>query len=378
MLGEGNGHVTGVRLRDTVTGETTEIEADGLFVAVGHDPTTSLFLDWLDHDEAGLPRHRAALDVDEHPGRLRRRRRPGPHLPAGGDGRRLGHDGRARRAALARGAAALSPRSRPPRRRPSPTARRRLPSRGVSARWLDLVDPTREELDAALPPGVDPDVVEELLADPRPAREPRPLIEGHGSLRLRRLSSSMSPASAERTRVSGDRLRRDAGAARRPSARRPAPTSTTTWPSFGPRPSGDARSACSSIDSSTMLPTRTSTSSTPSTPRSTRSRTRSTTCRPREVRRRLAELRHVLLHRRRTVVRRRGAVARRVLDGTDRRRRARALPDRGRAALRRHVRHARPRDRGARRARETSSQASATTSSRRSRRTRTRSARSSP
>ena len=53
VLGEGNGHVTGLRLRDTVTGELSEIEADGLFVAVGHDPNTGLFLDWLDHDEAG-------------------------------------------------------------------------------------------------------------------------------------------------------------------------------------------------------------------------------------------------------------------------------------------------------------------------------------
>ena len=53
VLGEGNGHVTGLRLRDTTTGELSEIEADGLFVAVGHDPTTALFLDWLDHDDAG-------------------------------------------------------------------------------------------------------------------------------------------------------------------------------------------------------------------------------------------------------------------------------------------------------------------------------------
>ncbi|HUG64560.1 MAG TPA: thioredoxin-disulfide reductase [Gaiellaceae bacterium] len=51
--GEGDGRVTGLRLRDTVTGETSEIEVDGLFVAVGHDPTTALFLDWLDHDDQG-------------------------------------------------------------------------------------------------------------------------------------------------------------------------------------------------------------------------------------------------------------------------------------------------------------------------------------
>jgi thioredoxin reductase (NADPH) len=34
---------TGVRLVDTVTGETRDEMADGLFVAIGHDPATSLF-----------------------------------------------------------------------------------------------------------------------------------------------------------------------------------------------------------------------------------------------------------------------------------------------------------------------------------------------
>jgi thioredoxin reductase (NADPH) len=53
VLGVEAGHMTGVRLRDTVTDETREIQADGLFVAVGHDPNTSLFLDWLDHDDQG-------------------------------------------------------------------------------------------------------------------------------------------------------------------------------------------------------------------------------------------------------------------------------------------------------------------------------------
>jgi thioredoxin reductase (NADPH) len=51
VLGEQK--MTGVRLRDVRNDETWEIEADGLFVAIGHDPTTTLFLDWLDHDEAG-------------------------------------------------------------------------------------------------------------------------------------------------------------------------------------------------------------------------------------------------------------------------------------------------------------------------------------
>jgi thioredoxin reductase (NADPH) len=78
VLGSGEGHMTGVRLRDTVTGEMREIEAEGLFVAIGHDPNTSLFLDWLDHDEQGylvtepgstrtnIPGVFAAGDVQDH------------------------------------------------------------------------------------------------------------------------------------------------------------------------------------------------------------------------------------------------------------------------------------------------------------------------
>jgi len=78
VLGEAEGHVTGVRLRDTVTGDETVLEADGLFVAIGHVPNTSLFLDWLDHDEQGylvteprstrtnIPGVFAAGDVQDH------------------------------------------------------------------------------------------------------------------------------------------------------------------------------------------------------------------------------------------------------------------------------------------------------------------------
>jgi thioredoxin reductase (NADPH) len=53
VLGTDTGKVTGVRLTDTVTGEQREIEADGIFVAIGHDPTTGIFKDVLDMDEAG-------------------------------------------------------------------------------------------------------------------------------------------------------------------------------------------------------------------------------------------------------------------------------------------------------------------------------------
>jgi thioredoxin reductase (NADPH) len=49
----GDGKLEGVRLRSTAGDETWDVEADGLFVAIGHEPNTTLFRDWLDHDETG-------------------------------------------------------------------------------------------------------------------------------------------------------------------------------------------------------------------------------------------------------------------------------------------------------------------------------------
>ena len=80
VLGDlGDLKVTGVRLRDTVTGETSELDTDGFFVAIGHDPSTALFLDQLDHEadsgylvtkgkstETNVPGVFAAGDVQDH------------------------------------------------------------------------------------------------------------------------------------------------------------------------------------------------------------------------------------------------------------------------------------------------------------------------
>jgi thioredoxin reductase (NADPH) len=49
----GDDHVTGVRLRDTVTGEEREEATDGLFIAIGHRPNTDVFRDWLEVDPKG-------------------------------------------------------------------------------------------------------------------------------------------------------------------------------------------------------------------------------------------------------------------------------------------------------------------------------------
>jgi thioredoxin reductase (NADPH) len=60
--------VTGVRLVHTVTGEPREVEAQGFFVAIGHDPNTSLFVGHLDHDENGYLLTRAGSTETNIPG----------------------------------------------------------------------------------------------------------------------------------------------------------------------------------------------------------------------------------------------------------------------------------------------------------------------
>ena len=78
VLGAEGGKLTGLRLRHLETGETRDYPTDGLFVAIGHDPTTKLFVDALDHDDNGylttkgkttetnIPGVFAAGDVQDH------------------------------------------------------------------------------------------------------------------------------------------------------------------------------------------------------------------------------------------------------------------------------------------------------------------------
>ncbi|MBE0411947.1 MAG: thioredoxin-disulfide reductase [Anaerolineales bacterium] len=49
----GNGSVQSVQLRDTITGEESEQDTNGLFVFIGHKPNTQLFEGQLDMDELG-------------------------------------------------------------------------------------------------------------------------------------------------------------------------------------------------------------------------------------------------------------------------------------------------------------------------------------
>jgi thioredoxin reductase (NADPH) len=53
VLGVQEGKLTALRLRNVETDELLEYPTDGLFVAIGHDPNTKLFLGQLDHDAAG-------------------------------------------------------------------------------------------------------------------------------------------------------------------------------------------------------------------------------------------------------------------------------------------------------------------------------------
>ena len=77
VLGD-DGRVTGVRVCNVKTNERSVLTADGLFVAIGHDPTTAVFRGILDMDDAGyiltqgkstytnIPGVFAAGDVQDH------------------------------------------------------------------------------------------------------------------------------------------------------------------------------------------------------------------------------------------------------------------------------------------------------------------------
>ena len=53
ILDTSKGYVTSVVLRDTVKGDKTELPVEGVFIAIGHTPNTSLFVGQLDMDHNG-------------------------------------------------------------------------------------------------------------------------------------------------------------------------------------------------------------------------------------------------------------------------------------------------------------------------------------
>ena len=46
-------NVKGLKIKNTKTNEMSELKIDGLFIAIGHDPATSLFKDQLEMDNTG-------------------------------------------------------------------------------------------------------------------------------------------------------------------------------------------------------------------------------------------------------------------------------------------------------------------------------------
>ncbi|MEU8673459.1 thioredoxin-disulfide reductase [Streptomyces sp. NPDC048560] len=65
---ESGGMLSGVVLRDVVTGETRDLDVTGLFVAIGHDPRTELFADQLELDAEGYLRTEAPTTRTSVPG----------------------------------------------------------------------------------------------------------------------------------------------------------------------------------------------------------------------------------------------------------------------------------------------------------------------
>ena len=53
VLGVEEGKVTGLKLKDTKTGESREMKTDGVFVAIGHLPNTDFLKQWLECDKVG-------------------------------------------------------------------------------------------------------------------------------------------------------------------------------------------------------------------------------------------------------------------------------------------------------------------------------------
>jgi thioredoxin reductase (NADPH) len=53
----GEGAVSGARLKDTLSGEEREVAVDGVFVAIGHTPNTSLFEGQIDLEDGYIPVH---------------------------------------------------------------------------------------------------------------------------------------------------------------------------------------------------------------------------------------------------------------------------------------------------------------------------------
>ncbi len=97
VLGSKETGVTGLQIHDVKSGNTSRLEIDGLFVAIGHHPNTEIFRGQLELDEMGYVKTRpGSSQTSEYRRRFRVRRCSGPHVPASNHSRRFGLHGRHR------------------------------------------------------------------------------------------------------------------------------------------------------------------------------------------------------------------------------------------------------------------------------------------
>ena len=61
---KGDGVVKSVKVNNTKTGETSEIETDGVFIFIGHTPNTQMFAGQLDMDDAGYVRSNMMMETN--------------------------------------------------------------------------------------------------------------------------------------------------------------------------------------------------------------------------------------------------------------------------------------------------------------------------
>jgi thioredoxin reductase (NADPH) len=60
--------MTGVKIRNVKTNAVTDVKADGLFIAIGHVPNTSVFKGKIDVDEKGYIKTKAGSTATNVPG----------------------------------------------------------------------------------------------------------------------------------------------------------------------------------------------------------------------------------------------------------------------------------------------------------------------
>jgi thioredoxin reductase (NADPH) len=68
ILGDKKNGVTGVKTRDTVSGQNRTLPMNGLFIAIGHEPNTELFRGQLEMDAVGYIKVQSGTTKTSVPG----------------------------------------------------------------------------------------------------------------------------------------------------------------------------------------------------------------------------------------------------------------------------------------------------------------------